>query len=199
MGIEMGNKIVIIGGGPAGLGAAWRLWELGHNNWELFEAEDYPGGLATSFVDEKGFTWDIGGHVAFSHYEYFDRLMNCLLSDTWLEHIREAWVWMRCRFIAYPLQNNIWRLPDEDLITCLEGLLEVLDARDRRPPRDFDEWMLKTFGRGLTDVFMRPYNFKVWAHKPEPCPPSRRSLVGAKCYVSFPAAMWNRRHLAGDG
>jgi protoporphyrinogen oxidase len=34
-------------------------------------------------------------------------------------------------------------------------------------PGNFHEWMLATFGPGVTDLFMRPYNFKVWAYPPE--------------------------------
>jgi protoporphyrinogen oxidase len=121
------SKILIIGGGPAGLGAAWRLHESGHTNWQLLEKQDHVGGLAASYVDEKGFTWDLGGHVVFSHYGYFDDLLDRLLSDQWVRHEREAWVWMRDRFIPYPLQNNIRHLPTPELLECLEGLL---DARD---------------------------------------------------------------------
>ncbi|HEX6213166.1 MAG TPA: NAD(P)-binding protein, partial [Vicinamibacterales bacterium] len=68
-------RIVIIGAGPTGLGAAWRLHELGHHNWVLYESTDHPGGLASSVVDTQGFTWDLGGHVLFSHYKYFDNVM----------------------------------------------------------------------------------------------------------------------------
>ena len=56
-------RVLIIGAGPTGLGAAWRLNELGHANWALFEAADHPGGLASSAVDDQGFTWDLGGAV----------------------------------------------------------------------------------------------------------------------------------------
>jgi len=72
-------KILILGGGPAGLGAAWRLNELGYSDWQLLEANDYAGGLASSFRDKQGFFWDIGGHVQFSHYDYFDALMHKLI------------------------------------------------------------------------------------------------------------------------
>ena len=43
-------RIVIIGAGPTGLGAAYRLQELGYDNWSIFEASDHVGGLA---LDER--------------------------------------------------------------------------------------------------------------------------------------------------
>lgn len=159
------RAIVIIGAGPTGLGAAWHLEELGYKNWRLVEAVDVPGGLASSVVDDRGFTWDQGGHVLFSHYSYFDELMEKLLGDSWVSHTRESWVWMRNQFIPYPLQNNIWRLPDEDLIKCLIGLL-LVQGNGRARPETFREWILDTFGPGLADVFLLPYNFKVWGFDP---------------------------------
>src|SRR5882757_5690805 len=94
------GRVLIIGAGPTGIGAAYRLKALGYENFRVIEANDYAGGLASSFVDDKGFTWDIGGHVQFSHYDYFDRAMEEFLGrDGWLTHEREAWVWMRDRFI----------------------------------------------------------------------------------------------------
>ena len=160
-------KILILGGGPAGLGAAWRLNELGHTDWDLLERNDYAGGLATSFRDENGFFWDIGGHVQFSHYEYFDSLMHTLIpKEDWLTHERESWVWMRERFVPYPFQNNVRRLPREDLARCLNGLIELYQNGSHQPV-NFREWMLATFGRGMAEIFMLPYNFKVWAYPAE--------------------------------
>jgi protoporphyrinogen oxidase len=159
-------RILIVGAGPTGLGAAWRLQELGHSNWDLYEAGDHPGGLAASVVDDQGFTWDMGGHVLFSHYRYFDQLMK-VLGDQWVEHVREAWVWMRERWIPYPFQNNIWRLPDDDLVSCLEGLVEIQGDQSVPPPASFREWLQASFGRGLCETFMFPYNRKVWAYDPE--------------------------------
>jgi protoporphyrinogen oxidase len=161
------SKIIILGAGPAGLGAARRLEELGHKDWLLLEASSQAGGLASSFVDKQGFTWDVGGHVQFSHYEYFDRAMDEFLGkDGWLHHERESWVWMRDRFIPYPFQNNIHRLPVEDLERCLAGLVDITRNPNAKPT-NFREWILATFGQGLADVFMVPYNFKVWAFPPE--------------------------------
>jgi protoporphyrinogen oxidase len=161
-------RILIIGAGPTGLGAAWRLAELNHNNWLLFEGTASPGGLASSVTDPHGYTWDLGGHVLFSHYAYFDKLMDDLLKDGWVEHVRESWVWMRDRFIPYPLQNNIWRLPADDLVTCLKGLLKIHKAPgSNHKPRTFQDWIDSNFGEGIAQVFMNPYNYKVWAYRPE--------------------------------
>ena len=64
------ERIIIIGAGPTGLGAAYKMKELGYENWAVYEKEEYIGGLSSSFKDEKGFTWDIGGHVMFSGDEF---------------------------------------------------------------------------------------------------------------------------------
>ncbi len=161
------GKIIILGAGPTGLGAARRLEELGHNDWLVVEASDRTGGLAASFVDNQGFTWDIGGHVQFSHYEYFDQAMNEFLGENgWLHHERESWVWMRDRFIPYPFQNNIRHLPPDELYRCLADLIDISRTGSAKPT-NFREWILATFGQGIADVFMLPYNFKVWAYPPE--------------------------------
>jgi protoporphyrinogen oxidase len=156
-------NIVIIGAGPTGLGAAWRLHEYRHRNWTLFEASAEAGGLASSVIDANGFTWDLGGHVLFSHYPYFDAVMDQAL-DEWVEHVREAWVWMRNRWIPYPFQNNIWRLPEAELDACIKGLEAIQDKPTR--PRTFREWLLASFGGGICDSFLLPYNRKVWAYDP---------------------------------
>ncbi len=160
-------RLIIIGAGPTGLGAGWRLHELNHNDWLIVEAAAEAGGLARSFVDDKGFTWDIGGHVQFSHYEYFDRVMDNLLgADGWNHHQRESWIWMRDRFIPYPLQNNLHRLPADDLNQCLQGLVDLATQVPKKMPHTFEDWILSKFGNGIADVFLRPYNLKVWAHDP---------------------------------
>ncbi len=159
-------RILIIGAGPTGLGAASRLVEHGHQNWLLVDAADTPGGLSSSIVDDAGFTWDLGGHVLFSHYRWFDRLMTKALGNEWMEHEREAWVWIRDRWVPYPFQNNLWRLPDADIAAAVAGLEHVAAHATTRPPANFHEWLLASFGEGLCDIFMTPYNSKVWAYHP---------------------------------
>ncbi|HVE64907.1 MAG TPA: FAD-dependent oxidoreductase [Mycobacteriales bacterium] len=156
-------RIVIIGAGPTGLGAGYRLNELGYDDWVLLEANDYVGGLATSFTDENDFTWDIGGHVMFSHYDYYDKLVARLMGDEYTTLHREAWVWMEDRFIPYPFQNNIGGLEPQTVFECLTGAISARYEASGAPPANFREWVLATMGQGIADHFMIPYNFKVWA------------------------------------
>jgi protoporphyrinogen oxidase len=158
---------LIIGAGPTGLGAAHRLSELGITDYLVLEKNAYPGGLSASFRDDQGFTWDIGGHVVFSHYDYFDRLLDSLLGSDFLEHQRKAMIRIARAWTPYPFQNNIRYLPPDLQWRCVEGLLKLNVPSDHPLPRDFREWILQVFGRGIAELFMFPYNFKVWAHPPE--------------------------------
>src|SRR2546426_10202841 len=100
------KRIVIIGAGPTGLGAAYRLRELGYENWAIYEELKDVGGHSTSHVDRKGFVWDEGGHVIFSHYPYFDRVVDQMLGREVHERIRESWIVTGDLWFPYPFQNN---------------------------------------------------------------------------------------------
>lgn len=157
-------RVLIIGAGPTGLCAGYRLRELGHDDFAILEASDRVGGLATSFTDDAGFTYDIGGHVMFSHYAYYDELVDRLMGDDYTELEREAWVWMENRFIPYPFQNNVKDLDPGTVMDCVLGLIEA--QRESHAPENFEEWVLAVMGRGIAEHFMLPYNFKVWATPP---------------------------------
>jgi len=173
-------RIVVLGAGPTGLGAALRLLELGHDDFLLVEAEQEAGGLSSSVVDELGFTWDMGGHIQFSHYEKFDEYMALALPDEdWLPHQRESWVWLRGRFVPYPFQYNLHRLPREEMWRCVEGLLDLPPAQQTEGG-SFRDWILSTFGAGIADIFLLPYNFKVWGYPPETM---NRKWVGERVAV----------------
>lgn len=159
------KKIVIIGAGPTGLGAAVRAVDLKHDNFLVIDSAP-AGGLSRSYVDDKGFTWDIGGHVIFSHYSYFDDVMDFSTGE-WLEHERESWVYCQGAWVPYPFQNNIHRLPAEARAECLDGLLDVFKEKWDAPPANFREYFTRQFGPGIAKYFMAPYNFKVWAVPPE--------------------------------
>lgn len=160
----MERKIVIIGAGPTGLGAGYRLKELGYKNFRIFDKSPTVGGLATSFKDSEGFTWDIGGHVMFSHYDYYTNLFDKLMGNDYQENMRECWVRMFDTWVPYPFQNNIRYLPPEACFECLAGLVEAQNKGDYKAARNFEEFINAVFGEGIAKHFMIPYNFKVWAH-----------------------------------
>lgn len=144
------------------MGAAWRLRELGHSNFKVYEKNDYPGGLAASFKDPLNFTWDVGGHVIFSRYDYFHRLLDNVLGKDILDFRREAWIRTLDRWIPYPFQHNLRNLPKDVIEECLQGLKEI--HHTPKNPSNFEEWVLQSMGRGIAKHFMLPYNFKVWAY-----------------------------------
>jgi cation diffusion facilitator CzcD-associated flavoprotein CzcO len=83
--------VLIIGAGPTGLGAASRLWQKGHSDWAIIDSFSDAGGLASTDVTPEGFLFDVGGHVIFSHYAYFDKLLDTACGtgpEIWNEHQR---------------------------------------------------------------------------------------------------------------
>ena len=63
----------------------------------------------------------MGGHVQFSHYAYYDRVLDQALGGRWLWHERESYDQIKNRFVPYPFQNNIHRLDPADRDDALAG------------------------------------------------------------------------------
>lgn len=158
-------KIIILGAGPTGLGAVYHLNKLGQSYWQIFERDSHVGGLSASFVDATGFTWDIGGHVLFSHFDYFDHVVEAALKGEYYQHLRESWVRILGEWVPYPFQNNVRYLPAHAKELCVKGLRNLSGCPTAAG--NFKEWMNAVFGAGIVRYFMEPYNFKVWATPPE--------------------------------
>lgn len=111
--------------------------------------------------------YDVGGHVIFSHYKYFDDVIDEALpeSSDWYHHQRISYVRYKGVWVPYPFQNNIAMLPKEDQALCLDGMIDAaMEARvSNTKPANFDDWIMRNVGEGIANIFMRPYNFKVWA------------------------------------
>jgi protoporphyrinogen oxidase len=154
-------SLLILGAGPTGLGAARRWSEMTVQPSLILEGADRPGGLASSYLDHAGFTWDLGSHLQFSHYDYYDQALNSALADdAWNHHQRSTWVWMNERFIPYPFQMNLHHLPPHQTWECIQGLLQR--PKSGPPPEHFGDWCHRVFGSAVTELFMRPYNEKLW-------------------------------------
>ena len=161
---NLGAKFVILGMGPTGIGAALRLRELGIDDFVVIDKQNEAGGLSSSVVDENGFTWDFGGHVQFSHYQKFDEAMTLALGDDgFFHHQRESWVYLKERFVPYPFQYNLHRLPKDDQDKALLGLQDIQGAPVDKT--NFQTFLESSFAAASV-TFLSPYNFKVWAHRP---------------------------------
>lgn len=71
------------------------------------DANSEAGGLASTDVTKEGFLFDVGGHVIFSHYAYFDDVLSEALPkpEDWYEHqrisyVRSRDVWVPCTLFA---------------------------------------------------------------------------------------------------
>ncbi len=156
-------KNLVIGGGPAGLSAALHLDDP---DFLLAEKNSRTGGLCRSIVD-GGFTFDHAGHIFFTTDKYVDSLFRSILADNFHEQHRESWVHLYDAYQRYPFQGNLFGLPPEVVKECLLGVVEASKAHHAGPPLNFLEWSYRTFGVGITDHFMKPYNRKVWGIDPE--------------------------------
>ena len=163
------KDILILGAGVTGLGASWRLLEkeeVGCNrNWAILERASRLGGNALSVIDDLGFTWDIGSHVIYSHYDYFNGVLSAVMGDDeWQFNERAGWIWMFEQFIPYPIQRNIRHFPQKILSPCLQELAEISQAPQAdKICQNFEEWLRINFGKTLFNEFFAPFNFKMWA------------------------------------
>src|SRR3990172_13012071 len=96
------KKVVIIGGGPAGLTAAYELTKLNLVPVVL-EKQDKVGGLART-EEHKGFRFDMGGHRFFSKVEEVKKIWREILGDNFLHRPRLSRIYYRKKFVYYPLK-----------------------------------------------------------------------------------------------
>jgi len=155
--------IVILGGGLAGLSAAYHLSDLPHL---VLEAEGVPGGLCRS-REVDGFVFDYTGHLLHLRDPRAQALVERLLPGAFRVIERRALIRTRGATLAFPFQANLHGLPREVVAECLIGFAESLQApRGEDSEPSFHDWSLGTFGRGISEAFMFPYNTKLFRRGP---------------------------------
>jgi len=152
------KKVVVIGGGLAGASAAYHL--LDHDPI-LFERESSVGGLCRSFRQD-GFTFDCTGHLIHLRNQYVKDLVAKLLPNAFNSHERLASIYSKAVTTPYPFQANTYGLPPEVVKQCVMGFVETLQSPTNGTPNNFHDWIVKTFGCGIAEHFMLPYNEKFW-------------------------------------
>jgi protoporphyrinogen oxidase len=155
-------RVGILGGGLTGLALGYFLKERGVD-FEILEKESECGGLCRS-IQEDGFTFDIGGHILFSKEEILSFILG-LLGENKIEHRRNTKIFYKGGFVKYPFENGLADLPKEENFECLHEFIKVLIQKEKglaKPPANFEEWIYTTFGKGIAEKYLIPYNRKIW-------------------------------------
>lgn len=158
------KRIGILGGGISGLVLAYYLREEKGFEVTILEKQSRWGGLCQTFV-KGGFKYDIGGHIMFSKDEKTLNEMVGLLGKNVAKRKRNAKIYYKGRQIKYPFENDLAALEKADTFECLMGFID--NPWSKKQPKDFREWIYHTFGRGIAEKFMIPYNQKIWKTEPE--------------------------------
>ena len=155
---------VIIGGGLTGVTLARLLSQQGEDVVVL-ERENTYGGLCRSHT-KNGFTFDDGGsHIIFSRDAEVQSFMRDLLLDNKAERNRNTKIFFKGAYVKYPFENGLAQLSPEDRFYCINEYIKTLIALEKgdlKPPENFREWIYYTFGNGIADLYMIPYNEKIW-------------------------------------
>lgn len=151
-------RIGVLGGGVSGLTLANLLAAY---DVEVLEADSRPGGLCQSF-EVDGFWGDYGGHILFSKDDEALAYVIRMLGANVHQVRRENRVLYKGRYVKYPFENDLAALPVEDRYECLYHFL-----MDQYPqPTNLEEWCYSTFGKGISDAYLLPYNRKIWKTEP---------------------------------
>ena len=157
-------RIGILGAGLSGLSLAYFLERNSSvSRIELIEKEKTTGGLCRSFSIE-GFPYDIGPHIIFSKDQETLGLMTGLLGDNIVKIRRSNKILYKGRLVKYPFENELSALPDEDKRYCLHSFIH--NPYERYKPETMLQFFLATFGEGITNCYLRPYNEKIWKFDP---------------------------------
>jgi protoporphyrinogen oxidase len=159
-------RIAIIGAGPAGITAAYKLSgeiEKGRvSQLDVYEISAYIGGLSKSLeIWEQ--TVDLGPHRFFSHDPKINKL--------WLEVVgkdydivnRQTRIFYKNTFFDYPIQasNALKGLGISEAIRCVLSYTFQLFFPFKNADT-FESWVSNRFGKRLYQIFFKTYSEKLW-------------------------------------
>jgi len=151
-------SVVILGGGIAGISAAYHLNKK-EKSATVFEANSYVGGLTSSFM-VNGFRFDNAIHMSFTKDEYVKELFS---KTQHYKHSPDAYCKDREFWLKHPVQNNLYPLPLEEKVACIKSFSE----RPGIEPKDYKEWLLSQYGYEIAEKYPLAYTEKYWGLKAE--------------------------------
>lgn len=156
-----GQRVVIVGAGPAGLTAAYLLAKQG-TPVTVLEASNTVGGLSQT-AQYRGYRFDIGGHRFFTKIRPVQALWEELLGSELLTVPRLSRIAYRGKYFDYPLRamNALEGLGVWNATLCVASYLRAQIAPNP-VEENFEQWVTNRFGRRLYEIFFKTYTEKVW-------------------------------------
>jgi protoporphyrinogen oxidase len=154
--------VVVIGGGPAGLTAAYRLAQTG-DPVVVVEQDKVLGGISRT-VERDGWRFDIGGHRFFTKVVPVEEFWHEILPDEdFLLRPRMSRIFYGGKYYDYPIKlgNALSNLGIVEAVRCGLSFLWVRV----RPPKDLstlEGYIVSNYGWRLYHHFFKTYNEKVW-------------------------------------
>lgn len=190
------KKIFIIGAGPAGLTAGYRLQKIS-NDYEvtILEETNVVGGISRT-VEHNGNRMDIGGHRFFSKDatvnamwnelmplqgkpSYDDKKLNrryTLSADgpdpeiadrVMLSRNRVSRIYYRKHFFNYPVKMNYDTIRNMGFFTTFVAGISYLKTLVRKlPEKSLENFYINRFGKKLYSMFFEGYTEKLWGRHP---------------------------------
>ncbi len=155
------KPVVVLGGGPAGLTAAYLLARQG-KAVIVVESSDQLGGIARTTVRD-GYRFDLGGHRFFTKVKEVDDLWHEIMKEEFLKRPRQSRIYWNDKFLEYPLDGMdvIRKLGPVELVRC--GLSYMWAAVKPKGREDtFEQWVSNRFGKRLFNHFFKTYTEKLW-------------------------------------
>jgi protoporphyrinogen oxidase len=151
-------RVGILGGGISGI----TLQRLLNHDSTLLESDAKIGGLCRTFW-WNNYGYDIGGHILFSKHNHVTELVNRELGDNLHQCRRDNKILYKGRYVKYPFENDLGALDPQDRYECL---VHYVKNDWTGEPKNLRDWAYATFGRGIAEQYLLPYNEKIWKMDP---------------------------------